>query len=114
MKEEINTLNCKTYEKMIPLYLNNTLPPFELNELLMHIKGCPSCKEELTIQFLVSEGLGMVETSDNYDLLKELDKRIKASEKLISRHKLKTKIMIGMSLFILLAVIVSIIVLIFF
>lgn len=106
--------DCKDYEKMIPAYLANSLPPYEMERLLGHIKKCSSCKEELTIQYLVSDGLWMVENSDNYDLLRGLAKKINDSERYVKRYRLKYRIMACLSIIILLAVLISIILLIFF
>lgn len=71
--------SCKEYEKLIPAYINNTLDGDSTLELLSHIETCPSCKEELTIQFMVAQGLNKLEESGSFELNKELDSKIKAS-----------------------------------
>ena len=49
-------MTCKETEKMIPLFLKDELETEELREFMEHIESCEDCKEELTIQFLVTEG----------------------------------------------------------
>ncbi len=65
-------MNCKEAEKMIPLFLEDNLDTEDLREFLEHIEKCRECKEELSIQFLVSEGLLRLETGNVFDLQNEL------------------------------------------
>lgn len=69
-------MNCKEIEKLIPKFIKNECTPKEEAMLLEHIKSCPECKEELTIQFLLSEGLNRLEAGESFDLNKELEKRL--------------------------------------
>lgn len=79
-------LDCKSIEKMIPIYLDNRLEAYRMLALLNHVKCCPECKEELTIQYMVSEGLNRAEEENNYNLLEGLELRIKESYKQIKAH----------------------------
>ena len=53
----------------------------ELREFMEHIENCTDCKEELTIEFLVSEGLVRLENGAVFDLQKELSECIAAAER---------------------------------
>lgn len=79
-------MKCKEAEKLIPLFLDDDLENEELREFMEHIEKCEECKEELTIQFLVLEGVARLETGNVFDLQKELKMRIDDSE-----HSLKTR-----------------------
>ena len=46
-----------------------------------HIKRCPDCKEEMTIQLLLAEGLNRLESGESFDLNEELEKRLKGSKR---------------------------------
>ena len=65
-------MDCKQVEKMIPQFLDDDLTTEELREFMEHIENCTDCKEELTIEFLVSEGLVRLENGAVFDLQKEL------------------------------------------
>ena len=65
-------MNCKEVEKMIPLFLEDELDTEDLHEFLEHMKRCNECNEELSIQFLVSEGMARLETGNVFDLQNEL------------------------------------------
>ncbi|MBD5491821.1 MAG: zf-HC2 domain-containing protein [Lachnospiraceae bacterium] len=65
-------MNCKEAEKKIPLFLDDDLDGRELAEFVEHIEDCPDCKEELSIQFLVTEGMDQLEQGNNFNLQKAL------------------------------------------
>ncbi len=69
-------MDCKETNKMIPAFLNKELNGKEMIKFMEHIATCPECKEELTIQFLVSEGMASLEDGSTFDLQKELDKQL--------------------------------------
>lgn len=65
-------MNCKEAEKKIPYFLQNELDERELAEFVEHIESCPECKEELSIQFLVAEGMGQLEEGNTFNLQEAL------------------------------------------
>ena len=71
-------MECKQVEKLISQFVKNECTPQEENLLLEHIKQCPECKEELTIQFLLEEGLNHLEAGESFDLNTELEKRLES------------------------------------
>ena len=78
--------DCKEYEKLIPDFVDGKLEYFTLKRFCAHIKSCPDCKEELTIKFLISEGLQRLEEGDAFDLNRELDRRMAEAEKKIRKN----------------------------
>ncbi|MCH5275587.1 MAG: zf-HC2 domain-containing protein [Lachnospiraceae bacterium] len=81
-------MNCSKFEKMIPAFLNDALEYKELKQFLKHMESCPECKEELTIQVLVSEGMARLEEGSAFDLQKELSYRIEEAGKRIRLHRM--------------------------
>ncbi|MBO5473450.1 MAG: zf-HC2 domain-containing protein [Lachnospiraceae bacterium] len=65
-------MNCKEAEKKIPYFLQDELDGRKLAEFVEHIENCPECREELSIQFLVSEGMEQLEQGNNFNLQKAL------------------------------------------
>lgn len=76
----ITSMECKEIEKLIPGFVKNECTKEEEQILLEHIRKCPACKEELTIQFLLEEGLNRLEAGESFDLNNELEKRLSARE----------------------------------
>ncbi len=66
-------LDCKEYEKMIPEFLNDELDGNSMEKFIAHIENCPECMEELSIQFLITEGMNRLEQGNTFELKKELD-----------------------------------------
>jgi len=80
-------MNCKEFEKLIPDFFEQKLDFLTLNRFNKHMKECPDCKEELTIRFLVLEGIQRLEEGDAFDLQKELKHHLDDADRKIKRHK---------------------------
>lgn len=103
---KIKPISCSECEKMIYPYLDNALSISDIEIIYNHIKNCPSCMEELTIQFLVTEGIEAVDKSDNYNLVKSLNNKLRDTERLLQRARISRVVTV-----ILLGVILAIVVL---
>lgn len=79
-------MNCKDFEQMIPLYFQNELREEELKAFIEHMNSCDICKEELTIQYLLTEGMHRLEDGNTLDVEKELTEKLKQS-----MHRLEIK-----------------------
>lgn len=71
-KMRIAMLDCHQFDKMIPDFLEDRLDNQKLDEFLTHMDHCDECREELSIQFLVSAGMPKLETGETFHLQKEL------------------------------------------
>lgn len=78
-------MECKEFEKAIPAFINYKMDYLSLKEFYDHIQSCPECKEELTIQFLVTDGLHRLEEGDAFDLQKEWKLRMDEASRRIKR-----------------------------
>lgn len=79
-------MDCKEFEKLIPDFFEKKLDFITLNQFSKHIKECEECKEELTIRFLVTEGIQRLEEGDAFDMQRELDQHLEEAEKKIKAH----------------------------
>lgn len=80
-------MNCKETEKMISLFLQDELEGKSLEQFVEHIEQCSECKEELSIQFLVSEGMERLEEGNNFNLQNALSDRLGDAKARIKVHK---------------------------
>lgn len=80
-------MDCKEFEKKIPAFISRDLAYKELKQFLEHMEHCPECREELTIQILISEGMIRLEEGNAFDLQKEIDGRLREAERQIRMHK---------------------------
>ncbi len=81
-------MNCKEAEKKIPSFLQDELDGSKLEEFIEHVESCPECKEELSIQFLVAEGLERLEKGNNFNLQEELLMKLEGAEHRINVHRM--------------------------
>lgn len=83
-------MDCKEFEKKIPAFIDNSLEYKELKQFMEHFENCSECKEELTIQVLVQEGLSRLEEGNAFDLQEELMRRMQEAEgRIRMRNSLK-------------------------
>ena len=66
-------MDCKEANRKMSDFLNDELKGRELKDFMGHISCCKDCKEELSIQFLVQEGMARLENGNTFDLRNELD-----------------------------------------
>ncbi len=78
---------CKDIEDMIPSFLADDLDTDDLREFMEHVDNCEDCMEELSIQFLVLEGLARLEDGNVFDLQRELDIRLEEAGHSLNRRE---------------------------
>ena len=86
MYKKEKTVTCSQVTKWIPRFIKNEMKVEELELFLNHIQNCSACKEELSIQYLVSVGLDSLENTNNFNLQSELDNTLEMSYKKIRMH----------------------------
>ncbi|MDD7026925.1 MAG: zf-HC2 domain-containing protein [Lachnospiraceae bacterium] len=106
-------MNCKEAEKMISAFLSKKLDTKELEQFLLHVKNCPNCMEELTIQYLVMTGAAILEEGNSFDLRKELDDILERAWYKVRKRKLLTILSYILEVFAIMAVIIILIMVIF-
>ena len=65
-------MECREIKKSIPGFFSDELEGKELTEFIAHISQCEECKEEVTIQYLATEGIVRLEKGQTFELDKEL------------------------------------------
>lgn len=82
-------MDCITFNKDISGYLNGELDDGELNEFLCHLRECKACANDLEINFIVSEGLKILDRENpNYDLLEMYRDNIRRNNERVMARKL--------------------------
>ncbi len=80
-------MTCKDADRVIALFLDDDLDNRELADFLNHIDNCPECREELTIQFLVKEGMQRLESGNTFNLKLELELLLKDAKRRLKMRK---------------------------
>lgn len=63
----------KRFDALIPAFFDDRLSPGQLSRFLHHYDTCAECREELSIQLLISQGLARMESGEAFNLEEELD-----------------------------------------
>lgn len=79
-------MDCKKFERLIPLFLKQKMDFRLLKQFDEHMEQCPGCKEELVIQFLVTEGMQRLEEGNAFDLQSELDHLLEDARRRVKFH----------------------------
>lgn len=79
-------MECREFERLIPGFLGDRLDYPTLKSFREHVEGCEECREELVIQFLVTEGIQRLENGSAFDLQKELNDRLEEAKRKIRFH----------------------------
>ncbi|MCM1267566.1 MAG: zf-HC2 domain-containing protein [Bacteroidales bacterium] len=103
-------MNCKEAEKKIPAFLNDELDGDDLAEFVEHIEACPDCKEELSIQFLVSEGMEQLEKGNNFNLQEALLATLDSADDRIRVNRLLRRVLFWLEIAVAAAVAVTVLI----
>ena len=97
-------MDCKEFERMIPDFIGDNLDFLTVERFRAHMDHCANCKEELGIQFLVSEAMQRLEEGDAFDLQNELDQKLYEANRRVRFHKGFLRAGFGLELLVVLAV----------
>ncbi len=100
-------MNCKEAEKKIPPFLDDELDGKGLAEFVEHIEDCPECMEELSIQFLVAEGL---EQGNNFNLQKALTWKLEDADDKIRVNRILRHILLVLEAAVVAAIIAALVI----
>lgn len=85
-------MECREAERLVKTFIEDKMAPKEMEKFLEHIEHCESCKEELSIQFLVAEGMLRLEEGNTFDLQSELLHRLELAKKRIQRRNVMKRV----------------------
>ncbi len=80
-------VKCMDIEKNIPQFIERNLDYKDTIAFLEHVNKCPACKEELSIEFLVVNGLKKLDSAEAFDLQKDLNSLMKESSEWAEKKK---------------------------
>lgn len=92
-------MDCKEFEKLIPDFIGDRLEPRQLKKFIGHADACAECREELTIQILVMEGMARLEDGAAFDLSKEVETRLEEARRSVMTYDTLKCIEITMKFF---------------
>ena len=64
-------MDCKEAQRCIPSFLKDALDRDTEFRLVEHIISCSECMEELTVEYLLTEGISRLENAEDIDVQAE-------------------------------------------
>ncbi|WWR17209.1 zf-HC2 domain-containing protein [Lachnospiraceae bacterium JLR.KK008] len=80
-------MDCKETRKNIYKFIVDELEGKELEKFMKHVTECEECREELSIQYLVTEGMQHLEKESTFDLQSQLEKKMESAARKIRSRK---------------------------
>ncbi len=80
-------MDCKETQRYIHSFLKEELDWGMAQEFVEHVRSCNECMEELTIEYLLSEGMSRLENADDIDVQKELEEMLNRTMTKVKRKK---------------------------
>lgn len=80
-------MDCKETQHCIQLFLKDELGDDTAQKFVEHVRSCNECMEELTIEYLLSEGMSRLENADDIDVQKELEEMLNRTMVRVKRKK---------------------------
>lgn len=108
------SMKCKVAEKLIAPFIAQNMDINELEDFLIHMQECDSCKEELSIQYLVAVGMHRIEEGSTFDLQRELDGKLLSEGKKIRMRRIFFRSLYTIEVLAILTVIIGTIIAIYF
>ena len=100
-------MNCKEAEKIIPYFLQDDLDGRDLAEFVEHIDECHECMEELSIQFLVAEGMDQLEKGNSFNLQEALHRKLAGADNKIRLNRTLRHILIWLEAAVAVAIVIA-------
>lgn len=75
-----NIMDCKETQRLIRMFLKNELKDQERYAFIQHIRSCKECMDELSLSFIVTEGVNMLDEDASIDLNAELNRLLDIGE----------------------------------
>lgn len=98
-------MDCKEAQRNITPFLDDELHGKKEERFLDHIRECSECREEMSIQYLVKEGMARLEEGGSFDLSRDLDVMIEEAYRTIKKQRLGSIAIYSMEFLAILAVI---------
>lgn len=97
------SMDCKEAQRCIHLFLEEELNMDTAQDFVRHIYSCKECMEDLTLEYLLLEGINRLENDDDLDVKSELEAKL---SRILRQKKIRSQLKAG--LFLVVSMIVSV------
>lgn len=82
-------MTCIEVQRNMNAFINDELDGEQLEEFLLHIRTCPSCKEDLEVYYTLFSSIKLLDEDKNINDQMDINKKIRRAEETIRRKKLR-------------------------
>ena len=87
----IRPIDCRTSEKYFPYFIDNTLSEEETESFLEHIRTCPRCRSELETDFMIVEGVRLLDAEEeDFDLVGTMETAVRRAYQYLRIARVRT------------------------
>ena len=83
----------------IPAFFDDSLGDPELRNFLQHYDSCSECRDEVSIHYLIHEGLARVESGTAFNCEREMNEYLDAERTRLLRRECFTRLTFGVEIF---------------
>ncbi len=102
------TMTCIETQRNMKSFMDDKLDTMQLEEFLIHIRSCESCREDLEVYYTIFESIKLLDEDKNSDIQVDFLKKMKRTEETVRRKHMR--ILYKRIIVVILSIIISLII----
>ncbi len=83
-------MTCIETQKNMKPFIVDRLDTTQLEEFLIHIRSCESCREDLEVYYTIFESIKLLDEDKNSNIQVDFHKKMKRAEEIVRRKHMRT------------------------
>jgi len=101
-------MTCIETQRNMKSFMDDKLDTMQLEEFLIHIRSCESCREDLEVYYTIFESIKLLDEDKNSDIQVDFLKKMKRTEETVRRKHMR--ILYKRIIVVILSIIISLII----
>lgn len=82
-------MTCMETQKNMKAFIDDKLTLTQLEEFLVHIRSCESCREDLAVYYTIFASIKLLDEDKNSNDQMDVERRLKRAEEMVRRKHLR-------------------------
>jgi len=83
------SMTCIETQRIMKSFIDDKLDTMQLEEFLIHIRSCESCREDLEVYYTIFESIKLLDEDKNSDIQVDFLKKMKRTEEIVRRKHIR-------------------------
>ena len=83
-------MTCIETQRNMKAFIDDKLDSTQVEDFLIHIRSCESCKEDLEVYYTIFESIKLLDEDKNSNIQLDFLRKMKRSEEIVRRKHLRT------------------------